>query len=291
MTRIPVLCLAALTAATTFGACSKTAAPPPPPASMEALATSSLARLDGELKVPGLKAPVEIVRDRAGIPHIYAQNDDDMFFAQGYVMAQDRLWQLEMWRRWREGRLAEVFGPAAFDYDARTRLMMFRGPWDDKEWTSYHPDAERLFGAWANGLNAYVAQHKDALPVEFRLTGIVPEPWTAKTLTLRWAQIGLDSASGTPLEELRLALDVAKLGVKAANKKAAPDPWDELVVPDGLDVKSIPEAILEAVRKGDRNPFDPGVLPALEIVPQYRELAAPLKVARLMPEQIGRAHV
>ena len=84
------------------------------PASLGELAKQSLARLDGEVKVAGLKAPVEIVRDQQGIPHIYAKNDDDMFFAQGYVMAQDRLWQLEMWRRWREGRLAEIFGPKAY---------------------------------------------------------------------------------------------------------------------------------------------------------------------------------
>lgn len=75
-----------------LSACSS---PPPPPgvtpASLDGLATQALARLDGELQVPGLKAPVEILRDQAGIPHIYAQNDDDMFFAQGYVMAQDRL--------------------------------------------------------------------------------------------------------------------------------------------------------------------------------------------------------
>ena len=259
-------------------------APPPAPTSLDALAQQALARIDGAVKVPGLKAAVEIVRDQQGIPHIYAQNDDDMFFAQGYVMAQDRLWQLEMWRRWREGRLAEIFGPRAYDFDARARLMMFRGPWDDKEWTSYHPDAERLFGAWANGLNAYVAQHQDRLPVEFQLTGIVPEPWTARTLTLRWAQIGLDSASGTPLEELRLALDVASMGASAANRKAAPDPWEELTVPDGLDVTSIPGAVLDVVRKGDGNPFAPGVLPDLEIVPQYRALVAPLKVARVLPE-------
>ncbi len=254
---------------------------PPTPASLDALATQSLARLDGTLKVPGLKAPVEIVRDQQGIPHIYAQNDNDMFFVQGYVMAQDRLWQLEMWRRWREGRLAEVFGPAAFDLDARTRLMRFRGPWDDTEWKSYHPDAERLFTAWANGLNAYVAQHRENLPVEFALTGLTPEPWTARTVTLRWSQVGLDSASGTPAEELRLALEVAKVGVKAANAAAAPDPWDDLVVPDGLDVKSIPADILEVIRRGDRNPFEPGVLPPLEIVPQYRDLVAPLTVARV----------
>jgi len=258
--------------------------PPPAPKSLDALAQQSIARIDGELKVPGLKAAVEIVRDQQGIPHIYAQNDGDMFFAQGYVMAQDRLWQLEMWRRWREGRLAEIFGPRAYDYDARTRLMMFRGPYDDTEWKSYHPDAERLFTAWANGLNAFVTQHQDRLPVEFQLTGIVPEPWTARTVTLRWAQVGLDSASGTPAEELLLALEVAKLGVKAANQNAAPDPWDDLVVPNGLDVKAIPAGIIDAVRKGDRNPFEPGVLPALDIVPQFRHLMQPPKVARLMPE-------
>jgi acyl-homoserine lactone acylase PvdQ len=70
--------------------------PQPPPASLDELAKQSLARIEGELKVPGLKEPVEILRDVNGIPHIYAKNDDDMFFAQGYVMAQDRLWQLEM---------------------------------------------------------------------------------------------------------------------------------------------------------------------------------------------------
>ena len=285
MARRNAFVLTAVVIAFAVSACKPSPpAPPPAPASLDALAQQSLARLDGELKVPGLKAAVEIVRDQQGIPHIYAQNDGDMFFAQGYVMAQDRLWQLEMWRRWREGRLAEIFGPQAYDYDARTRLMMFRGPWDEKEWTSYHPDAERLFTAWANGLNAYVTLHKDRLPVEFQLTGIVPEPWTARTVTLRWAQVGLDSASGTPLEELRLALEVAKKGAKAANAEAAPDPWEELVVPDGLDVKGIPVGILDAVRRGDGNPFAPGVLPDLEIVPQYRSLAAPVKVARLGPE-------
>ena len=238
------------------------------PASLDELAKQSLARLDGEVRVPGLKEPVEIIRDQQGIPHIYAKNDDDMFFAQGYVMAQDRLWQLEMWRRWREGRLAEIFGPKAYDYDARTRLMMFRGPWDEKEWTSYHPDAERLFTAWANGLNAYVAQHADNLPVEFKLTGIKPEPWTARTVTLRWAELGLDSASGTPLEEIRLARDVAKMGVKEANRQAAPDPWDDLVGARGARREHHPgRPARRRSARGTAIPFAPGALPPLEIVP------------------------
>ena len=125
-TRLTVPALAVLCAMTLAGAspqpASKTA-----PSSLDALARQSLARIEGELRIQGLKQPVEIIRDRQGVPHIYAKNDDDLFFAQGYVMAQDRLWQLEMWRRWREGRLAEVFGPKAFDYDARVRVLESQG--------------------------------------------------------------------------------------------------------------------------------------------------------------------
>ena len=157
---------------------------PAPPESMEELAERALVQIDGELSAPGLAEPVEVIRDEWGVPHIYAQNDEDLFFAQGYVMAQDRLWQMEMWRRWHEGRLAEIFGPEALDYDRRTRLMMFRGPWDETEWTSYHPDARRLFTAHANGVNAFIEQNRDNLPIEFQLTEVVPDLWTAETVCI-----------------------------------------------------------------------------------------------------------
>ena len=116
--------MSVLTLAVALGACSAQA----PPASLDDLAQQTLAQIDGQLSVPGLLEAVEVIRDEWGIPHIYAQNDDDLFFAQGYVMAQDRLWQMEMWRRWHEGRLSEIFGSVALDYDKRSRLMMFRGP-------------------------------------------------------------------------------------------------------------------------------------------------------------------
>lgn len=265
-------------------ACARQPAQPAAPASLDELAKQSLAQIDGELAVPGLKAPVEIIRDRQGIPHIYAANAEDLFFAQGYVMAQDRLWQLELWRRWREGRLAEAFGPQAFDIDARTRLTMFRGPWDEAEWASYHPEAERLFTAWANGLNAWVAANADNLPVEFKLTGVRPEPWTAKTVVLRWAELGLSSVRGQAIQEIQLALNAKKLGVKEANRQAAPDPWDELRVPEGLDLEWFTDELLAAARKGEANPFEPGVLPLPTIVEQYRGLVPEAKVARLLPE-------
>ena len=92
---------------------------------LKALAKQSLAQVEGALAVPGLREPVEIVRDRWGVPHIYARNTDDLFFAQGYVMGQDRLWQMEMWRRQREGRLSEILGPETFERDRQARLLMY----------------------------------------------------------------------------------------------------------------------------------------------------------------------
>ena len=274
--RLAVLALAASAAG---------CAGPEEPQSLDALAQRALAVIDGELTVPGLRAPVEVIRDDWGVPHIYAQNDDDLFFAQGYVMAQDRLWQMEMWRRWREGRLAEIFGPEALDYDRRVRLMMYRGPFDETEWTSYHPDARRLFAAHAAGVNAYIEQHRDNLPVEFQLTGVEPVPWTAETVVLRWAALGVPSVRGHAIHEMQLALDVARHGVDEANRRAAPDPWDDLAVPDGLDVGIITEDILDAMRAGDGDPFVTGRLPALEIVEPYRGLVSPpeLQSSRFLP--------
>jgi penicillin amidase len=197
---------------------------------LKALASQSLSQIDGTLTVPGLREPVEVVRDRWGVPHIEARNTDDLFFGQGYVMAQDRLWQMEMWRRQREGRLAEILGPQAVGRDRQARLLMYRGPFDDSEWTSYHPEGKRIFTAFVNGLNAYITQNADNLPVEFKLTGIKPQPWKPETALLRSASLGDANA------EIQLANLVARVGVKEANRQRMPDPWDELVVPEGLDV-------------------------------------------------------
>ncbi len=259
---------------------------PSAPESLEELARMSLAQIDGELDVPGLRAPVEVLRDEAGIPHIYAQNDDDLFLAQGYVMAQDRLWQMEMWRRWHEGRLAEIFGPAALDYDRRTRLMMFRGPWDASEWTSYHPEAERIFTAYANGVNAYIERNRDNLPVEFKLTGIVPDPWTARTVVLRWAALAVPSVRGHAINEIQLAMNVARFGVEEANRRVAPDPWDDLEIPEGLDVSIITQDILDAMRAGDSDPFVAGRLPDLEVVEAYRALMPTVRTAQVSSREI-----
>ncbi len=269
----------------TFAGCSA----PTPPESLEQLAVRALTQIDGELEISGLQEPVEIIRDEWGIPHIYARNDDDMFFAQGYVMAQDRLWQMEMWRRWRSGRLAEIFGPEALPYDRRTRLLMFRGPFDAEEWTSYHPDAERLFSAHARGVNAFIQQNRDNLPVEFQLTGVEPELWTAETSLLRWAELSVPSVRGHAVHEMQLALNVARYGVEEANRRAAPDPWDELEVPEGLDVSIITQDIVDAMQAGDDDPFVAGNLPPLEIVEPYDTLlgSTGLRTSQITPAPIA----
>lgn len=255
--------------------------------SLEEIASSSLAQLDGSLDVPGLQAPVEVIRDEYGVPHIYAENEEDLFFAQGYVMAQDRLWQMEMWRRWHEGRLAEIFGAEALPYDRRTRLMMYRGPFDDTEWTSYHPNAEALFTAHANGVNAFVEQNRDNLPLEFQLTGVEPLPWTKETVVLRWAALAVPSVRGHAINEVQLAMDVARFGAEEANRRFAPDPWDDLQVPDGLDVSLFTDEMLAAMRAGDGDPFVTGRLPALEVLPEYRDAMPPMQVAQVLTRDIA----
>jgi penicillin amidase len=258
-----------------------------PPESFDELARSTLAQIGGELSIAGLKEPVEVLRDHWGIPHIYARNTDDLFMAQGYVMAQDRLWQMEMWRRWHEGRLAEIFGPAALDYDLRTRQMMFRGPWDASEWTSYHPEGERIFTAYASGVNAFIEANRDNLPVEFQLTGVVPDPWTARTVVLRWAQVGLSSVRGHANSEISLARNVSQLGAAEANRRFAPDPYDDLEIPAGLDVDIITQQVVDAMRAGDGDPFSGNRLPPLEVVEQYSHLTPAIRTAMVSNPQIA----
>ena len=233
-----------------------------PPATLDALAKASLSQIEGTLTVSGLAAPVDVIRDRWGVPHIYAQSTADLYFAQGYVMAQDRLWQMEMWRRGAEGRLAEVLGPAAVPRDRYARMLKYRGPVDARELRTYHPEARAIMTAYVAGVNAFIdaASASGRLPVEFVLTGIRPEKWTLESLVLR------QNAFGDAASELQLARSVAQLGAAEANKRRNPDPWEELVVPDGLDVSIIGDDVIAATRPG-------GPVPRPAILPEYSGIA------------------
>jgi len=230
----------------------------PRQSALDALGKRALARIDGEIAVPHLRSPVRVVRDEWGVPHIAAASEDDLFFAQGYVVAQDRLWQMEMWRRTVEGRLAEIVGPDAVSRDRQARLLGYRGPVDDAELNVYHRDARRLMTAFVSGVNAFIADHRHNLPVEFVMTGTMPEPWTIETLTRRQITFG-DATS-----DLQLARNIAQVGVADANRLANPDPWDDLAVPEGLVPSVVDNDTIDSARVSTR-----GLRPAL--LPEYRQ--------------------
>jgi penicillin amidase len=132
--------------------------------------------LEGTLQLPGLSAPVVVRRDGHGIPHIQAASMDDLLEAQGYVVAQDRLWQMDMARRFAAGELAELLGPSVVEHDKVQRVLQIR-PSAERLTATMPAEQKRLFEAYARGVNAFIASHQDNLPAEFRLLGYKPRPW------------------------------------------------------------------------------------------------------------------
>jgi penicillin amidase len=141
-------------------------------------ARRTLPQVDGSIAVAGLNAPVTVTRDAQGVPHIIAANQNDLFFAQGFVTAQDRMWQLDMSRRYAAGEMAELFGPEYLRTDKLQRILQIR--WLAERGIESLAGRERAhFEAYARGVNAYLAQQGDRLPIEFRMLGYRPKPWTA----------------------------------------------------------------------------------------------------------------
>ncbi|MFM7486346.1 MAG: penicillin acylase family protein, partial [Cytophagales bacterium] len=139
------------------------------------------------IQVAGLRLPVEVVRDENGINHLYAQNEHDLFFAQGYCAAKDRLFQFEMWRRQATGTLAEILGARELKRDQGARLFKFRGDLK-KEFAHYHSRGEQIINAFTDGVNAYIAEankNPKHLPLEFKLLGIKPGKWTPEIVISR----------------------------------------------------------------------------------------------------------
>ena len=136
----------------------------------------SLPQTTGETRVAGLAGPVEVMRDRYGIPHIFAASNEDAFFALGYVHAQDRLWQMEMGRRIAAGRVSEIVGPAGLETDRFLRTLGVRRA-AEANLRALDAETRKLLDAYAAGVNAFLASGP-VLPVEFWLTGARPEPWT-----------------------------------------------------------------------------------------------------------------
>lgn len=212
------------------------------PAELAALARERLAQVSGALVVPGLDSAVEVRRDRWGVPHIYARTQHDLFFAQGLVAAQDRLFQMEMWRRIGEGRLAEALGPTFVARDRFARLLKYRGDMT-AEWSSYAPDTRAIVTAFVDGVNAWIDHVRERPPVEFTLLGFAPERWSPHVPLQRMA--ALTMTGNAEYEVLRAQL-VSAVGVERAGVLMPTLPHRPLDPAPGLSLDGISTASLGA---------------------------------------------
>ena len=161
------------------------------------------------LKVKGLQQKVEVLRDQWGVNHIYANNEHDLFFTQGYCAAKDRLFQFEIWRRQATGTTAEILGAREIKRDIGTRLFQYRGS-IEKDLAKYHPRGVAIINAYVQGVNAYIKeanQHPTTLPIEFKLLHIQPKEWTAAVVISRHQGL-----LGNITQELNIARAVGKIG-------------------------------------------------------------------------------
>src|SRR5579883_2219627 len=203
-----------------------------------------LPKTRGKLHLAELHEPVEIVTDRYGVPHIYANNEDDLYLAQGYVHAQHRLWQMELNRRIGSGRLAELFGEIALEPDRfARRLGLHRAA--AAAVRTLPPHSARILDAYARGVNAFISSHRTNLPLEFTLLRLTPAPWQPAD-TMQWSKMMGWNLGGNWETELIRARLVARLGPeRAAKLETGYDPSHPLIIPPGVSYKGTNLGLLE----------------------------------------------
>ncbi len=172
---------------------------------------ASLPQRDGSVQLAGLSGPVTVTFDRLGVPNISASNLPDLFFAQGYITAQDRLWQMDMTRRYASGDLAVILGPEYVKYDRENRILGLRQV-AQRTAANMDPEQHAQFEAYAAGVNAYIEQHQKSLPLEFRFLQYFPHAWTVEDSIL----VGLSMTEflnhGLYKDKLEKEKILAKLG-------------------------------------------------------------------------------
>jgi penicillin G amidase len=172
---------------------------------------SALPQLDGRLRVAGLSSPVTVTRDGRGLPTIEADNLDDLFFAQGYVTAQDRLWQMDVMRRYASGELAEILGESLLKTDREQRVLGLRAAAKKSMEMATARDRE-FFEAYANGVNAFIRTHARHRPIEFRILHYAPKSWSAEDSIVIANQMVKDLNYQYFYDTLRREKILAKLG-------------------------------------------------------------------------------
>ena len=233
--------------------------------------------------MPGLSQPVEILRDRWGINHIYAQNEADLFFAQGYAAAKDRTFQFEVWRRQATGTVAEILGRRELLRDRGARLHMFRGDRDD-ELNRYHPRGKAIIDAYVRGVNAYIAEterNPALLPIEFRMLGIKPGRWTpAVVISRHQALAGNVAAEVRSLRAIKAtSIDLVRdlMHFQGGNPRFELDPAiDPRTFPD--DVLAMYSAFRESVQ------FRPE-----DVAPEWRATASAVAEQRRLKPSLSIA--
>ncbi len=193
------------------------------------------------LTVDGLAEPVEVIRDNYGVNHIYAKNEHDLFLAQGYCAAKDRLFQFEIWRRQATGTVAELLGPRELNRDIGARLFRFRGDLK-QEFNHYHENGEAIITAYTDGINAYIAEtekNPSLLPLEFELLNTKPQKWTPDIVISRHQGL-----VGNLTEEVSVGRMVAKIGAEKVKELMSYGPGDPIL---DLDAKIDKELLFDDV--------------------------------------------
>ncbi|WP_340677149.1 penicillin acylase family protein [Paraglaciecola sp.] len=190
----------------------------------------------------GLKDSVEIKIDTWGVPHIYAKNQNDVFFSQGFNVARERLWQIDLWRRQGLGKLSEILGSQYIEKDRAQRLFLYRGNLQ-KEWKANGRKTQKAVSAFVAGINAYVHyinNNPTQLPIEFQIIGYQPELWSVDDVV----KIRAHSPAQNLESELTRAITVRDVGIEVDKLRKALQPSWETQVPKGLDLSVIPDDAL-----------------------------------------------
>ena len=196
---------------------------------------------------------VEVLRDNNGINHIYANNQRDLFFMQGYLAAKDRLFQFEIWRRQATGTVSEIFGEEELERDIGTRLFMFRGDLKE-ELNHYHDDGYEIITSYTEGVNAYIREvinNPKSLPIEFKLLNIKPELWTPADVISRHQGL-----LGNIEQELNIGRAVSKIGEEKVKNLQWFHPKDpELKLDENITEQDLDNDILK-LYKAFRKPIE-----------------------------------
>ncbi|TCP49296.1 penicillin amidase [Tamaricihabitans halophyticus] len=204
---------------------------------------TAVANPDGEYAVTGLTEPVELRVDNWGVPHIYANNNEDLFLAQGFNAARDRLFQIDLWHRRGLGLLSEAFGPKYLEQDRAARMFRYRGDMQE-EWRSYGPEAKQIATQFANGVNAYLDwldDNPEALPEEFRKLDYRPSRWQPEDIV----QIRSHGLTRNVSDEVDRARIACAAGLEADRVRQKLEPAHQTTIPDGLDPCGIPDDVLD----------------------------------------------